>query len=181
MSQKKIGNKEVILENNLSELNEYEKNIIDSYGKLWEMRGLYFIIGKIFGVLVLRAFKPQYGLTQESIAKFVNRSVSSVSRSLSSLLKAGKCHYIEVINENHHRERRYYVTLNLKELTIDQYKQIINQTIFFKERIQNIYEQMSENDKKDFLITSQFLQALKINLEKLIKFNENVMELSNQL
>jgi len=181
MEKKKTKFKEPSLDNNTKELNKYEKKIVELYSQLWEMRGSYFIIGKVFGILVLRAFKPEYGLDQRSIAKFINRSISTASRSLSSLLKSGKCHYIEILNNNHRRERRYYVKLNLKELIMDQYKQIINETIFFKERLKDIHNDMSQKDNENYLVTAQFLKAVQINLEKLITFNEKILEMGEHV
>ncbi len=147
---------------------------------MWESRGAYYIIGQIFGILVLRAFKPEYGLDQQSIAKLIDRSVSSISRSLSSLITTGYCRYVESINMKNRRERRYFVTLNLKEMTVDRFRETLHETLTFKDELTRIQKQMTEEDKKKFSLMALFFQGAQQNLAELAEFYKRTIELGEK-
>ncbi|MFX0203812.1 MAG: hypothetical protein ACFFCW_47545 [Candidatus Hodarchaeota archaeon] len=158
--------------NKAYQLTKYEKTYIDVFGRLYETTyGVPKSIGQIYALLAYKTKSPESGLNQQDIAALIDRSVSTVSRLLNKLVELKYCNYVEELNEQSRRERKYYQT-NIKDLASNRFKFIISQNRLIQAELEKIKaeiptEEVPEN--KEFIAHLEWLNKMFEQLNNIYK------------
>ncbi|TXT64316.1 MAG: hypothetical protein BAJALOKI3v1_230047 [Promethearchaeota archaeon] len=158
-----------------------EKHYIQLFGKLYEKRGFTQTLGQIFAILSYKANNPEEGLDQQEIAEMIDRSVSTASRLLNKLVDLQYCDFVEKINENDRRERKYYMSKSINQIASKRFKYLIKESEELKNNLVRIQNEIPKNQQDKNKEISEHLNYLTSQVEKLIEFYSRVLKLSKEL
>ncbi|MBD3197283.1 MAG: hypothetical protein GF317_19670 [Candidatus Lokiarchaeota archaeon] len=166
---------------NTNFFNKPEKEYIQLFGKLYKKRGFTNTLGQIFAILSYKANTPEEGLDQQEIARMIDRSVSTASRLLNKLVDMQYCNFIEQINENDRRERKYYMSKSINQIASRRFKFLIKESKELKNELISIQDEIPKNQQDNHEEISKHLEYLISQVEKLIEFYSRVLKLSKEL
>lgn len=127
-------------------LDKYEKEYIEIWGRLYESRGQVKLLGKIWGLLSLKADSPENGLEQNEIVEYLQSSLSSVSRYLKKLVEMNAVKYIDQKNE---KNRIYYTGRNFQQITKTRFTASINEYTFILTKLEEIRSGIPSDEKEN--------------------------------
>ena len=153
---------------NEKKLDIYEKEYIEIWGRLYESRGQIKLLGKIWGLLSLKADVPENGLDQNEIVEYLQSSLSSVSRYLKKLVEMNAVKYIDQKDEK--QNRIYYTGQNFEQITKTRFQASINEYTFTLTKLEEIRSGIPSDEEEN-------------NLELLTQINqiENVFRNVNNI
>lgn len=159
----------------------FEKQYLNLFGDLYEKRGFPKALGQIYALLALKANTPEDGLVQQDIAKLIDRSVSAVSRLLTKLAEMKYCEYVEVINPNKKRERKYYMRLSMKDIALRRINLIIDENDELKNSLNLIIDKIGSQEKKEQAEFIDFIKSMSLQIVKLRAFYEKTIDTGKEL
>ena len=139
----------IFLKMNEKKLDIYEKEYIEIWGKLYESRGQVKLLGKIWGLLSLKADVLENGLDQNEIVEYLQSSLSSVSRYLKKLVEMNAVKYIDQKDEK--QNRIYYIGTNFEQITKTRFTASINEYTFILTKLEEIRSGIPSDEEKNNL------------------------------
>jgi len=172
----------------LTELTRHEQELVDLFGKLFQLNARPENLGRIFALLSLKAASPENGLDQQQIAFLTGRSLSTVSRVLDKMVRLKYCNYEEdsttseekqdnLSKRKYYPRRRYYIKASYKELTVDAVNQGIAEYSRMKRELEKIRAKVpnEEEDSNSDLLT--LLDRLTEDFDQLVVAFRRMLEL----
>ncbi len=147
----------------VTRLTNYEAEYISLWGELYENRGQNEVLGKIWGLLTLKADAPEEGLDQVKISKLLNRSVSTVSRHLKTLTN------MQIISHKDDDVRKYYVSKNFKEISNLRFYASVNE---YREAINELSDIKNSMSQKEVLENQSLIDTINLTENVLNKISE---------
>lgn len=143
----------------IDKLINHEVEYINLWGDLYSNRGQNEVLGKIWGLLTLRADTQEKGLDQVQISNFLHCSLSTVSRHLKTLIS------MQIISYLDGDVRKYYTSKNFKELSNLRFHASVKEYQDAVDELDEIKSAMTEKEKKS-----------NKNLLQTIELTENVLK-----
>jgi DNA-binding transcriptional regulator GbsR (MarR family) len=129
-----------------TKLTTYELEFINCFGKFFELNGQSDTLGRIFGLLYLKATSSETGLVQKKIVSLIGKSKATISRNLDILVKQGFCSYILEDNEISRAERKYYVKGSYKEIAISRLKKSLANNMTLNKNLHKIEKNIPKRE-----------------------------------
>ncbi len=127
-----------------TKLTEYERRYVTIVGKRFGVHGRSEVMGQIFALLSLRARSPENAMSQQEIAGLIEKSLSTVSRSLKKLYKGGYCAYVLEDNELDRAERRYHARYDYKEFILARFAHTLGEASLLVEDLTSLSQSIPE-------------------------------------
>ncbi|MBN2230073.1 MAG: helix-turn-helix domain-containing protein [Candidatus Thorarchaeota archaeon] len=137
-------------------------------------------MGKVYAIISYKATRPEDGLTQQEIADYIDRSVSTISRLLDTIVEMGFLNYTEEINERGKRERKYYMASDMGDIVVKRFQDSIEQNVHLKNSLQLIIAKMKKQDvqkHKEFLT---HLEQMDNEIDLIIRLYEKASKLGEK-
>lgn len=163
-------------------LSRFEKEYLDAFGRFYEARGMQRAVGQIYALLAYKADNANNGLTQIDIGQYINRSISTVSRSLRTLTNLDLCDFTENVNIKGRLERKYYLSSyhHIWEMLTKRFELALLQDMSLKSNLYAIPSHMSEKEKKQYSVFLDHLRTLDESLTERHEFYQEVVALSRK-
>lgn len=147
----------------IKDLSDHEIVFINLWGELYKGRGQKERLGKIFGLLTLKADKPENGLDQVEISKLLSCSIRTVSRHLDTLCEMKIVSYLD------NKVRKYYVLDNFREIFK---RRFYASALEYQKAIKDLSDIKSGMNSKDLEENQNLVQNIDLTQNVLEKISE---------
>lgn len=168
-------------DHNQTELSQFERNLLEIFGRYYEKRGMPNALGQIYILLAYKAPNPEAGLDQQYIANIIDRSVSTASRLLNKLVQMGFADYTEEINENDRRERKYYMLADLQEMAANRFQLLILENKGLHRQVKRLEKKAAKANGQKNKELINYLDVLEAQIGKMSQLYEKLLELSEDI